>query len=136
LLGDKILFTGDTLFVNGVGRPDLRDKAPDFAAALYQSLHNKILNLDETTVIYPAHVEKNIRRGELLPSTLGMIKKSNRSLLFLDRDRFIQTVTMSIMQAPKSHKEIISINKYNSLPSSINEIHELEIGPNRCNITM
>lgn len=71
-----------------------------------------------------------------MPSTLGMIKKSNRSLLFLDRDRFIQTVTMTIMQTPKSHKEIISIDKYNSLPSSVNEIHELEIGPNRCNISM
>ena len=45
LLGGKILFTGDTLFTNGVGRPDLRDKAPDFAAALYDSLHNKILNI-------------------------------------------------------------------------------------------
>ncbi|RPJ28104.1 MAG: MBL fold metallo-hydrolase [Nitrosopumilales archaeon] len=136
LLGGKILFTGDTLFVNGVGRPDLRDKSHDFAAALYDSLHNKILNLDETTVVYPAHVETNIRRGELMPTTLGMIKESNRSLLFLDRDRFIQTVTMNITKAPKSYKEIISINKYNSVPSSINEIHELEIGPNRCNISM
>lgn len=136
LLGGKILFIGDTLFLNGVGRPDLRDKAPDFAAALYDSLHNKILNLDENTVVYPAHVEKNIRRGKFMPSTLAMIKESNRSLLFMDKDSFIQRVTTTTMPAPKSHKEIISINKYNTLPSSVNQIHELEFGPNRCNISI
>ena len=83
LLGGKILFSGDTLFTNGVGRPDLRDKAPEFAAH-YNYLHNKILNFDENIVVYPAHFEKNIKIGHLLPSTLHEIKESNRSLLSME----------------------------------------------------
>ena len=135
LLGGKILFSGDTLFTNGVGRPDLRDKASEFAAVLYDSLQNKILNLDENIVVYPAHFEKNIKIGELLPSTLKEIEESNRSLLSMDKDNFIQKITTSTMQTPRSYKEIISINKNNTVLTSVNEIHELEIGPNRCNIS-
>jgi glyoxylase-like metal-dependent hydrolase (beta-lactamase superfamily II)/rhodanese-related sulfurtransferase len=135
LLGGKILFSGDTLFTNGVGRPDLRDKAPDFAAALYNSLHNKILNLDENIVVFPAHLEKNIKIGELMPPTLAMIKGSNRSLLFMDKDSFIQKITATLIPTPRSYKEIISVNKNNTTLSSVSQIHELEIGPNRCNIS-
>ena len=135
LLGGKILFTGDTLFTNGVGRPDLRDKAPDFAAELYDSLHNKILTLDENILVYPAHFNKNIKIGEFMPSTLVMIKESIRPLLSMDKDSFIQKITTTIMPTPKSYKEIITVNKNNKMLSSINEIHELEIGPNRCNIS-
>ena len=135
LLGGKILFTGDTLFTNGVGRPDLRDKAPDFAAALYDSLHNKILTLDENILVYPAHFDKNIKIGEFMPSTLAMIRESVRPLLSLDKDSFVQKITTTIMPTPKSYKEIITLNKNNTILSSINEIHELEIGPNRCNIS-
>lgn len=134
LLGGKILFSGDTLFTDGVGRPDLRDKASEFAAVLYDSLHNKILNLDENIVVYPAHFERNIKIGELLPSTLNEIKESNKSLFSLEKDSFIQKITTSTMQTPRSYKEIISINKNNTVLSSVNEIQELEIGPNRCNV--
>ena len=135
LLGGKILFSGDTLFTNGVGRPDLRDKAPDFAAALYDSLHNKILSLDENIILYPAHFEKIVRIDEFTPSSLKTVKESNRSLLFMDKDSFIQKITSATMPTPKSYKEIIDVNKKNTLLSSESEIHELEIGPNRCNVS-
>lgn len=135
LLGSKLLFSGDTLFINGIGRPDLRDKASDFAAALYDTLHNKILNLDENTIVYPAHFENNIKTGEFIPTTLATIKMSIGPLLFIDKVRFIQRITAGTMPTPKSYKEIISINKNNTELSSVNEIHELEIGPNRCNIS-
>ena len=135
LLGGKLLFSGDTLFINGIGRPDLRDKASDFAAALYDTLHNKILNLDENTIVYPAHFENNIKTGEFIPTTLATIKMSIASLLFIDKVRFIERITAGTMPTPKSYKEIISINKNNTELSSVNEIHELEIGPNRCSIS-
>lgn len=135
LLGGKLLFSGDTLFINGIGRPDLRDKASDFAAALYDSLH-KILNMDENTIVFPAHFENNIKIGESIPTTLATIKISIGSLLFIDKVRFIERITANTTPTPKSYKDIISINKNNNteLPS-VNEIHELEIGPNRCNIS-
>ena len=76
------------------------------------------MNLDENIVVYPAHFEKNIKIGELLPSTLKEIEESNRSLLSMDKDSFIQKITTSTMQTPRSYKEIISINKNNTVPVS------------------
>jgi hypothetical protein len=87
------------------------------------------------TVVYPAHFEKNIKIGELIPPTLAMIKESNRSLLFSDKDRFIQKITATLIPTPRSHKEIISVKENNTILPSVSEIHELEIGPNRCNIS-
>ncbi len=135
LLGGKLLFSGDTLFINGIGRPDLTDKASDFAAALYDSLHSKILKLNQNTIVYPAHFENNINTEEFTPTNLATIKMTIGPLLFMDKDRFIQRITSSTIPTPKSYREIISINKNNTELSSVNEIHELEIGPNRCNIS-
>lgn len=135
LLGGKLLFSGDTLFVNGVGRPDLRDKALEYAEILYDSLHNKILNLNESTIVYPAHFESNIKIAEYIPCNLATVKKSIKTLLSIDKDGFMQKITSTPMPTSRSHKQIISINKNNTVISSVNEIHELEIGPNRCNIS-
>ena len=52
---NSYLFTGDTLFVDGVGRPDLRDQAKKFAELLYNTYHQKILQLPDDTVVLPAH---------------------------------------------------------------------------------
>jgi glyoxylase-like metal-dependent hydrolase (beta-lactamase superfamily II) len=49
------LFTGDLLFVDGIGRPDLHDKAEEFAGNLFNTYHQKILNLPDETIILPAH---------------------------------------------------------------------------------
>jgi hypothetical protein len=70
-----------------------------------------------------------------MPSSLKTVKESNRSLLFMDKDSFIQKITTTTMPTPKSYKEIISVNRNNTILSSANEIHELEIGPNRCSIS-
>ena len=131
----RLLFTGDTLFVNGVGRPDLRDKAKEFAENLYDSLHQKIMILPNDTIILPSHFDKDIKATEILSSTLGEIKEKGIFLnQQLTKEQFIQKLSSKVMATPPNYSEIISINKGEKLyPSS--EVFELEMGPNRCSIT-
>ena len=132
----RLLFTGDTLFVNGVGRPDLRDKAKEFSENLYNTLHQKIMILPSDTVILPSHFDKDVKANELLSSTLGRLKEKGIFLnQKLTREQFIQNLSAKVMAAPPNYLEIISINKGEKPYPSSFEILELEIGPNRCSVT-
>jgi glyoxylase-like metal-dependent hydrolase (beta-lactamase superfamily II)/rhodanese-related sulfurtransferase len=130
----KLLFTGDTLFVNGIGRPDLRDKALEFAQLLYDTLHNKIMTLPKDTLILPGHFDQDLKIGELVASTIEKINKDNTLLNYQKKD-FVRSVVSKIMPTPPNYKDIISINKFDRDLPSISEIYELEIGPNRCSIS-
>jgi hypothetical protein len=73
----KLLFTGDTLFVNGIGRPDLRDKAKEFASLLYYTLHRKIFILHKHAMYLLPIVKKNHNRiKSYLPLWWKLRKKS------------------------------------------------------------
>lgn len=130
-----LLFTGDVLFVNGIGRPDLRDRAQEFAELLYDTLHNKIMSLRKDTLILPGHFDYDLKIGELVASTIEDIKK-NSILLNYQKQDFVRTIASKVMSTPPNYKEIISINKLDrELPTTLSEIYELEIGPNRCSIS-
>ena len=89
----KLIFTGDTLFVNGIGRPDLRDKAKEFASMLYDTLHNKLFSLPQDVIVFPAHFDKDVQSKEIISSTLEEIKKRGSELLKLDKQSFIDKVS-------------------------------------------
>ena len=131
----RLLFTGDTIFVNGIGRPDLRDRAKEFAELLYGTLHNNILLLPKDTIILPGHFDHNLQMDELIATTIEDIKKDNKLVRYRKED-FVKSIIAIVMPTPPNYKEIISINKFErKLPTTINEIYELEIGPNRCSIS-
>ncbi|WP_458745342.1 rhodanese-like domain-containing protein [Candidatus Nitrosocosmicus sp. T] len=131
-----LLFTGDTLFVNGVGRPDLRDKSIEFSENLYDTLQQKIMILPSYTVILPSHFDKDVKTNELLSSTLGELKEKGIFLnQQLTREQFIQNLSAKVMATPPNYLKILSINKGEKLHPSSSEIFELEIGPNRCSIS-
>ncbi|NWG38277.1 MBL fold metallo-hydrolase [Nitrososphaera sp.] len=134
--GEKtFLFTGDTLFVNGVGRPDLRDKADEFAGKLYDT-YQKILKLPDDTVILPAHFDPNsitIKHGEPIADTVGA--KRNVELLSKPKDEFVKFVVSSVPPRPSNYRVIIQINKQLVPYDEIN-IAELEAGPNSCGVRM
>jgi glyoxylase-like metal-dependent hydrolase (beta-lactamase superfamily II) len=130
------LFTGDTLFVNGVGRPDLRDQSVKFAELLYDTYHKKILQLPNDTVILPAHFNgTSIALKHTVPilETLGTIKKKIK-LLSMDKKEFIQYITDTVPPRPMNYRTIISINKQ-MLPYDEIEMSDLEAGPNSCMIS-
>ena len=130
------LFTGDTLFVDGVGRPDLRDEAKKFAELLYDTYHKKILQLPDDTVVLPAHFNgTSIALKHTVPiiETLGTIKKRVK-FLSMNKEEFIDYIADTVQPRPGNYKTIISINK-KMLPYDEIEMADLEAGPNSCAIS-
>ncbi len=72
-LGDAAIFTGDTVFLESVGRPDLADQAEAFAHRLYRSLHERVLPLGDDVVVFPAHYGPGVpvRHGAFVSRPLG-----------------------------------------------------------------
>src|SRR5271154_4202338 len=111
------IFTGDTLFVGDVGRPDLLDGkvSPDeLASLMYDSLNQKIKTLPDHVIVYPAHgpgsaCGKNI--GKETHSTIGEQKKFNYALREMSRAEFIKEVTDGILPPPPYFFEDARINK-------------------------
>jgi hydroxyacylglutathione hydrolase len=111
------VFTGDTLFVGDVGRPDLLDgkmSKEELASMLYDSLNAKIKTLPDDVIVYPAHgpgsaCGKNI--GKETQSTIGQQKKFNYALKEMSREEFIDKVTEGILPPPQYFLEDARINK-------------------------
>jgi hydroxyacylglutathione hydrolase len=119
------VFTGDTLFVGDVGRPDLLDgklSSEELASMLYDSLNNKIRPLHDEVILYPAHgpgssCGKNI--GKETWSTIGQQKKTNYALGNLSKDEFIKAVTESLAPPPAYFFEDAKINKQGYQPIDV-----------------
>ncbi len=103
------LFSGDTLFIGDVGRPDLAQKVKaeltedKLAGYLYESLHNKILPLNDDIIVYPAHgagsaCGKNMSKETT--DTLGHQKKTNYALQPMSKEEFIEAVTTGLVKPP------------------------------------
>jgi glyoxylase-like metal-dependent hydrolase (beta-lactamase superfamily II)/rhodanese-related sulfurtransferase len=116
---DHCVFTGDTLFVGDVGRPDLAQKdeeitTEDLAGMLYDSLQNKIVPLADDVIVYPAHgpgssCGKNL--GPDTDSTIGVEKQFNYALKAASREEFIEVVTDGIPPPPQYFPINAKINK-------------------------
>lgn len=100
------IFTGDTLFVGDVGRPDLSSgnmSSEELAGILYDTIQEKILPLDDHIIVYPAHGPGSSCGKSLGPethSTIGQEKKNNYALQPQSREDFIKTVTTGLQAAP------------------------------------
>lgn len=111
------IFTGDTLFIGDVGRPDLLDgkmSSAELASMLYDSLNSKIKTLPDDVLVYPAHgagssCGKNI--GKETWSTLGQQKKTNYALQKMSREEFIKAVTDGLTAPPQYFLKDAMINK-------------------------
>lgn len=130
VVDEKYVFTGDILFVESIGRPDLRDNAEEFTKELYNSLHNKLLNLPHYTMVFPTHhgekVESNL---DAFYSTIQQSKKL--PWLDISKTEFVKKVVEITLPRPLNYRKIITINK-GELKLVHSEIPDLEIGPNRC----
>jgi hydroxyacylglutathione hydrolase len=117
------LFTGDTLFVNDVGRPDLSSgnlDMHDLASMLYDSLQQKIMPLPDHVLVYPAHGAGSSCGKNLGPetfSTIGEQKRTNYALQPQTREEFIKAVTEGLTAPPQYFPINARINKegYDSL---------------------
>ncbi len=119
-LGDpsrpKAVFTGDTLFVGDVGRPDLSgDYTPQaLAAMLYGSLHEKLLKLPDETVVYPAHGAGSLCGRQMSSersSTIGKERRNNYALQAKSREEFIQALTDGLPPRPEYFGRDVELNR-------------------------
>ncbi|HAY3534637.1 MBL fold metallo-hydrolase [Elizabethkingia anophelis] len=116
---ETALFSGDTLFLGDVGRPDLAQKGKDLtqedlAGMLYDSLMNKIMPLSDETTVYPAHgagsaCGKNMQKETV--DTLGNQKKTNYALNQPDKASFIKEVTDGLTPPPGYFAMNVAMNK-------------------------
>lgn len=116
---DYAIFTGDTLFLGDVGRPDLAQKAAnmtkeDLAGLLYESLTSKIMPLADDIIVYPAHgagsaCGKNMMKETV--DTLGNQKKTNYALKQPDKASFIKAVTDGLLPPPAYFPMNVAMNK-------------------------
>ena len=127
---EKALFSGDTLFIGDVGRPDLAVKSDlskeDLAGYLYDSLRNKVMILPDDVVVYPAHGAGSACGKNLSKDTfdlLGNQKATNYALQDMSKDDFIKEVTEGILPPPQYFPKAAAMNKngYLSLDEILNK---------------
>jgi glyoxylase-like metal-dependent hydrolase (beta-lactamase superfamily II) len=132
LLDDRVLFTGDTLFVDGVGRPDLEatpEEKRRRARALFHSLWH-LLGLPPETLILPGHTSEPVPFDE--EPIYGTIAKVREKVEAFgsSEDDFVESILEHLPPAPTNHHRIVKLNEVGGLPEE--ELTELEAGANRC----
>lgn len=116
---ETALFSGDTLFLGDVGRPDLAQKAAnmtqeELAGLLYDSLYNKILPLSDEIIVYPAHGAGSACGKNMMQETidsLGNQKKVNYALNQPSKEAFIDSVTEGLLPPPGYFGGNVAMNK-------------------------
>ncbi len=132
LFEGNAVFTGDTLFTDGVGRPDLKanqQQALRKAEQLYESLQ-RLLQLDGDTKVLPAHTADSVRIGDsVITSTIEELSK-DVELLSLSKEKFVWAAVSRIPPTPSNYQTISIINRKGDREG--HKLEELEAGANRC----
>jgi rhodanese-related sulfurtransferase len=109
------VLTGDTLFVNGVARPDLAIDSDEGARGIFRSLHGKLLNLPDDVEIWPGHLGGSMCGGPgmdmKVSSTIGFEKAFNARLSITDEDRFVDAALADLGPQPPNFQAIVELNR-------------------------
>ena len=132
LLDGRALFTGDTLFLLAVGRPDLEatpEGTREKAHALFGSVR-RLLDLPCQTLVLPGHTSEPVPfDGAPISAPLSEVRNRVGSLLE-DEDRFLQKVAGGLSPTPENYERIVALNRSGEQPED--DPTELEAGANRC----
>ncbi|HXV77296.1 MAG TPA: MBL fold metallo-hydrolase, partial [Candidatus Polarisedimenticolaceae bacterium] len=134
LVDDSILLTGDTLFLDGVGRPDLEAGdagAEEGARALHASLHRRLLDRFDDVLIYPAHHSGPILFDHAPIATRLSELRSKLPLLAAREDDFVAAILGRLQAKPPNFDRVIEINEGKADLGAIDAL-DIEAGPNRC----
>lgn len=133
-VGDQLLLTGDTLFLDGVGRPDLeargdREQVRRHARTLHRSV-SRLLSMDGSLTVLPAHTSDPVPfDGEPVAAPLGEVRGRVEETL-RDEERFARGVAEDTPPTPPNYRRIVALNEEGAFPED--ELLELEAGANRC----
>lgn len=132
--GDRFLFTGDTLFLESVGRPDLearddREQARSHARRLHRSL-SELLALDAGLTVLPAHTSEPVAfDGEPVAATLAEVRE-RVDVADQTEDEFVRELVDAIPSTPPNYERIVDLNERGEFPED--DLVDLEAGANRC----
>jgi glyoxylase-like metal-dependent hydrolase (beta-lactamase superfamily II) len=133
VIDDQFLLTGDILFIDSIGRPDLAGKAEDWVGDLRNSLYNRYRELADELLVLPAHYMgiNEMNEDGSISEKLGELYQKNHGLNIPDENEFRKTVTENLPPQPNSYQEIRETNMGKITPDEEQQ-REMEIGPNRC----
>jgi glyoxylase-like metal-dependent hydrolase (beta-lactamase superfamily II) len=132
LVSEAVLLVGDTVFVRGLGRPDLTGQAEELARDLFRSVHERLRPLDPRTLIAPAHwsTSEEINRDGLVVTTLEDVFTAT---LLNERamEKFVEEIVTSLPAAPGFYDTIRAVNAGQVAPPE-DEVDVLDVGRNQC----
>jgi glyoxylase-like metal-dependent hydrolase (beta-lactamase superfamily II) len=133
LVNGHYLLTGDTLFVSSIGRPDLGDKAEEWAQLLYRTLFDRIARLPDDVLILPAHYSgvTEMRRDGIVATTLGEARQRNPVFERRTEQQFLAYVLDRLPAQPPIYQEIRRANLGRIVLDTEHAI-AAELGPNQC----
>ncbi|WP_179885018.1 MBL fold metallo-hydrolase [Bacillus sp. AFS015802] len=133
IVDQHYLLTGDILFIDSIGRPDLAGKAEDWVGDLRETLYSRYKNLPDDLIVLPAHfmtIDEMNEDGSI-SHLLSDLYKENHGLNIDDEEEFRKTVTENLPPQPNSYEKIRETNMGKINPEE-EEKREMETGPNRC----
>lgn len=133
IIDQTYLLSGDILFIDSIGRPDLAGKAEDWVKDLRESLYVKYKELSEALIVLPAHfmIVAELNEDGSVAARLGTLFEENHGLNVKDEEEFRKMVTENLPPQPNAYQQIRETNM-GKITSLEEEQQAMEIGPNRC----
>ncbi|MBD8068128.1 MBL fold metallo-hydrolase [Bacillus sp. PS06] len=133
IVDKKYLLSGDILFIDSIGRPDLAGMAEDWVGDLRETLYQRYKELSEELMVLPAHfmIIDELNEDGSVAENLGRLFKENHGLNIDNEEEFRKLVTENLPPQPNAYQEIRKTNMGKISPDLENQ-REMEIGPNRC----
>ncbi|NYF23252.1 MBL fold metallo-hydrolase [Sporosarcina sp. JAI121] len=133
IVDDTYLLSGDILFIESIGRPDLAGLAEDWVGDLRESLYKRYKELSEELIVLPAHfmIVDELNVDGSVSEKLGTLFAENRGLNIEDETEFREMVTGNLPPQPNAYQQIRETNMGKVTPDEESQ-REMEIGPNRC----
>jgi len=135
IVDDTYLLSGDILFIDSIGRPDLAGLAEDWVGDLRESLYKRYKELSGELIVLPAHfmIIEELNRDGSVSRKLGTLFAENHGLNIEDEAEFREMVTGNLPPQPNAYQQIRETNMGKITPDEETQ-REMEIGPNRCAI--
>ncbi|WP_444684370.1 MBL fold metallo-hydrolase [Alkalicoccus luteus] len=133
VIDNRFLLSGDILFIDSIGRPDLAGKAEDWVGDLRETLYTRYRSLAEELIVLPAHfmIMDEVQDDGSVQEKLGVLFNENHGLNIESEEDFRALVIENLPPQPNSHQEIRQTNMGRLNPDDEKK-REMEIGPNRC----
>ena len=133
IVDDSYLMSGDILFIDSIGRPDLAGLAEDWVGDLRETLYTRYTKLAKDLVVLPAHfmIIEELNDDGSVSEKLGTLYAKNHGLNIEDEKKFREMVTGNLPPQPNAYEDIRKMNMGIIKPDEETQ-REMEVGPNRC----